>query len=356
MSQILTKLSVIERIPNSFRTEKNERSTVLNNALKETDKVILERIDECIKTNISSSYQNIIKKALINKENYERGFFVRMGYELFKLDWKNISSALASVELRYSNLVVTDDIFDNNDVRMRAKSIRNEYGDNTAISIAAILKSLSSIELTKQLEKFNINYSELTKLDEISHILIYEGQLMDLSTEQMQISELNEQFYIELIKKTTGDDVGFCFELGGRLAGCTEEQALKLRKAGTSLGTAMQTRDDLIDYVNDNTIINKRPLRDFSSRKLRLPLYLAYKFANPAEKEKIVWLYKKGINNSEDAEFISQMVFREEVLIYIENILSMLKKDAYNSFFSIETNNSHVLDFFDSILNDVVKV
>lgn len=351
---MLSKLSIIDR--DSLSTKRHKQNKVLSIILEETDKVILEAINDCIEKSTSHEYHTILNKALRNKENYERGFFVRMGFELFDSNWKSISNAMASVELRYSNLVVTDDIFDNNDVRMQSSSIRKKFGDNIAVSVAAILKSLSSIALTKQIKQNNVGYNVLTELDEKSHILIYEGQLMDLSTEQMNIGDLNEHFYLDLIKKTTGDDVGFCFELGGRLAGCSEEQASYLRSAGTSLGAAMQIRDDLIDYVNDNTLINKRPLRDFSSRKLRLPISLAYKFASGEERKRIEGLYNNGILNESDAKFISDMVFKEEVLIYLENVLSELKNNAQKSFCKIKTQNKHIVDYFNTILNDVIKI
>lgn len=354
MSQILTKISAIDRETSAIK--KNEINVLLSGILTETDTIIIDAINSCIENNTSKEYHNILKGALKNKENFERGFFVRLGFEMFNSDWKSISNAMASVELRYSNLVVTDDIFDNNDIRMQANSIRKELGDNYAISIAAILKSLSSIALIRQMKDSNIGFNTLTELDEKSHIQIYEGQLMDLSTEKMEIENLSEHFYLDLIKKTTGDDVGFCFELGGRLAGCSEEEAIYLRNAGTSLGTAMQTRDDLLDYVNDNDLINKRPFRDFSSRKLRLPIYLAYKFASAEERVRIKDLYILGIKDEIDTKFISKVVFREEVLIYLENLLAKLKESASNNFHKINTTQKTGVDYFDTIINDIVKI
>lgn len=354
MSQILTKLSNIDR--ESLSIKRTELNMSLSVILAETDKVIINAINNCINENTSKEYHYILKKALQNKENLERGFFVRMGFELFNPNWKHIENAMASVELRYSNLVVTDDIFDNNDIRMQSNSIKKEFGDHFAISIAAILKSLSSIALKKQVKESMLSLNILTEIDEKSHILIYEGQLMDLSTEKMNIEDLSEHYYLDLIKKTTGDDVGFCFELGGRLASCTEEQAIFLRNAGISLGSAMQARDDLLDYVNDNKFINKRPFRDFNSKKLRLPIYLANKFADNEDRKKLKKLYETGLQSERDAQFISNLVFKEEVLIYLENLLAKLKESASRNFCKIETKQKSVVEYFDNILNDIVTI
>jgi geranylgeranyl pyrophosphate synthase len=354
MAQILTKISTIDR--NSLSIKKNKKNESLKEVLSEIDKIIIEPINDCIENNISKDYHDILKKAMRNKENYERAFFVKMGFELFNANSKSICNAMVSVELRYASLVVTDDIFDNNDIRMQSNSIRKEIGDNSAISIGAILKSLSSIALKKQIRESAIDVNILTELDEKAHLLVYEGQLMDLSTEKMNIEDLNEHFYLDLIKKTTGDDVGYCFELGGRLAGCTDEEAINLKNAGTALGTAMQVRDDLLDYVNDNDLINKKSFRDFSGRKLRLPIYLGYKFSNTEEKIRIKELYKLGLKNEDDTQFISSVVFREEVLIYLENLLKTLNESASNSFHKIDTNQKNIVDYFDTIVNDIMKI
>lgn len=354
MSQILTKLSIIDR--KSFSIKRTELNMPLSVILAETDKVIINAIINCIEENTSDEYHDILKKASQNKENFERGFFVRMGFELFNPNWKNIKDAMASVELRYSNLVVTDDIFDDNDIRMQSNSIKKDFGDHYAISIAAMLKSLSSIALKKQVKESMLSLNILTEIDEKSHILIYEGQLMDLSTEKMNIEDLSVHYYLDLIRKTTGDDVGFCFELGGRLAGCTEGQALSLRNAGISLGTAMQTRDDLLDYVNDNKLINKKPFRDFNGKKLRLPIYLANKFADNEDRKKLKKIYKTGLQSERDAQFISNLVFKEEVLIFLENLLAKLKESASCNFRKIETEQKSVVDYFDNILNDIVAI
>ena len=177
-----------------------------------------------------------------NKRNYERAYFVRFGYELFKTDWNKIANALTSVEIRYSSGVIIDDIFDGNDIRMNKESLPKKVGDNITFSLGAILKSLSSIALTKQLSELDLDSRRLNRinyLDEKSHLNVYEGQIMDINTEKFKIEELTEDFYIDMIRKTTGEDVGYCLELGGLLADCSFEEAELIRSFGISLGTIL---------------------------------------------------------------------------------------------------------------------
>ncbi|HRP91006.1 MAG TPA: polyprenyl synthetase family protein [Edaphocola sp.] len=349
MSQILTKLPNVNL--GSIGKKTGFINSEFNEVLNETDIVVSEKIIELVNAYVEQPYRHIVLQSTKNKDNFDRAFFVRIGFELFKPNWTDIKDALSSVELRYSNLVVTDDIFDNNDFRLSQKSIKEEYGVNTAISIALILKSLASLALNE-----NSNSKTILTSDESSHISIYEGQLMDISTEKMKISSLSENFYLDMIRKTTGDDVGYCFELGGRLAGCDEQQAENLKNLGVSLGTAMQLRDDLLDYINDVDAINKKPLRDFTTRKLRLPLFLAYKFSNDFERNRMDELYNSKIHNEEDIDFICNQVFKEEVVIYIENLLNSLKTASSKHFELIDSENSKIKSVFYTLINNVIKL
>jgi geranylgeranyl pyrophosphate synthase len=351
MSQILTKLSNINREtlePNYYKT-----SDKLSSLLDETDKFIQNSFKDFIQKNTSPNLQEALFKSMNNKAHFERSLFVRIGYELFNNNWQSIKGYLLSTEFKYASLVVTDDIFDDNDIRMSNKSICKEYGDNIAISLAAILKSLSSLSLLG-LKRETIN--SIAILDEKAHIQTYEGQILDIESEKKSIVALDESFYLDLIRKTTAEDIGFCFEAGGRLANCSEEDAIALRNAGVSLGIAMQLRDDLLDYIVDEDLINKEPFRDFNGKHLRLPIFLAYKFANHSEKQKILELYKSGANTTEDKNIIANLVMQEEVLIYIENLLDKLKQNSVSNINKIATNNQNILNCFNELINNVIRV
>lgn len=354
MAQILTKvnnLRDIDLVDNNNTIDNSKIETLLS----ETSKVTIDAYKPLIANYSSPKYNDILIRSMYNKQYFERAFFVRLGYEFFKPDWTSIANALASVELRYTSLVVTDDIFDNNDIRMGKDSIPKEVGVNNAVSLAAILKSLSSIALTESIKKATPSLEVINRIliaDEKSHLDVYEGQLADIETEAFSIGELNEDFYLDMIRKTTGEDVGYCLELGALLAGCTNKEADYLKSAGIALGTIMQLRDDMIDYINSEEIINKIPFRDFEENKLRLPIILAYKFANDKEKKTIEELIKKNILTKDERDTISKLVLKEEVTIYATNIMSKMKDSILVNLERL--NNTKQQDIMKQLIFNVV--
>lgn len=356
MGQILTNIkSVIVAADEFLQNDLNEESFIIE-LLKETDEVVEKAYNDIILNNSDSNYHDILLYSMKNKQYFERAYYVRFSYELFRPNWQIIGKALASVELRYASLVVTDDIFDRNNVRMGKESLPKKAGDYITISVGAILKSLSSVALTQQLSELNsneniINY--LISLDESSHIKVYEGQIMDINSENLKIEEITEDYYLKMIRKTTAEDVGFCFVLGGLLAGCSLEQAEILRSCGISLGVMMQIRDDLIDYINSTDTINKIPFRDFELNKKRLPLILAYKFSTSDEKIIINELLKKDLLSDNERKQISDLIFKKEAILYSNNIMERLKESLLENFFKLNPN-SKSKSIISELVNNIV--
>ena len=354
MSQILTNIkSVVVGASSSY----SEDSFIIE-FLQETDIIVKKTYNKIISEDSEKNYHEILSYSMNNKQTYERAYFVRFGYELFKTNWQLIANALASVELRYSSLVVTDDIFDRNDVRMGDKSLPEKVGNNISVSIAGILKSLSSIALTKQLTELDLDANTINRinyLDEKSHLNVYEGQIMDINTEKFRIEELTENFYIDMIRKTTGEDVGYCLELGGLLAGCSFEEAELIRSFGISLGTMMQLRDDIIDYINSKETINKLPFRDFEQKKKRLPLILAYKFATVNERFLIDELLKKDRLSNEERKLISDLILNKDAVVYSNNVMLKLKESLFENFNKLNTSENSK-EIISEIVNNIVVI
>lgn len=358
MGQILTNIKSVVVAATGSNSEELIEDSIVIELLCETDKFVDKAYGKIITANADSKYHDILSYSMKNKRNFERAYYVRFGYEMFKPDWHTIANALASVELRYASLVVTDDIFDRNDVRMGNESLPKKVGDNITVSIGAILKSLSSIALTKQLSELDLDsdtINHINYLDEKSHINVYEGQIMDINTEKLKIEELTEDFYLEMIRKTTAEDVGFCLALGGLLAGCRYEEAELLKSCGISLGIMMQIRDDVIDYINSKEVINKIPFRDFELNKKRLPLILAYKFATNEEKTCIDQLLKKEQLTDDERKLISDLIFKKEAILYSNNIMLRLKESLFENFDKLNTSVSSK-EIISEIVNNIVVI
>jgi len=320
MAQILTKIS-------QGKIHLSSPFGPLEEALLETDGLMIPVLKKLIQKYADASIWDKLEYSLNNKAHFDRAYFVKLGCEAVGGDYKKILPAMASVEFRYASEVVVDDVFDSNDERMGKPSMPKKYGQNTALSLAAILKSVSAMSLLSNFHEVKVDcdsFIDINIKDENSHHLVYLGQLADLQSEAMGVDEVTDSFYLDMIKNTTGVDAGFCFELGCLLGGGTKEQQAALCEFGVCLGTAMQIRDDVIDYIDDKSIINKEPFRDFETQKKRLPIIIAYRFGQEDEKRVIRELFSKNCLTDADRAALSALVQTDFVLGYIGKVLNEL--------------------------------
>lgn len=338
MAQILTKISRISKSLDNKDIDAEYKCTLLEKSLIETDNIVLPVLKELIKKYIDKSIWDQLDYSLINKAHFDRAYFVKLGCVAVGGDYTKILSAMASVEFRYASGTAIDDVFDDNDERMGKASMPKKYGQNPALSLGAILKSLSSISLLSNFSSLNINpisFIDINIKDEYTHYQVYLGQLSDLKSETMTMDEITDSFYLDMIMNSTGVDAGYCFELGCLLGGGTKEQQKAFYEFGVALGTAMQVRDDLLDYVDNKDLINKEPFRDFETNKKRLPIIIAYRFGSEEEKSTINELLKKDDLSKEDKTTLSAIINNDFILGYIDKLKKELLDKAMVNFKTI---------------------
>jgi geranylgeranyl pyrophosphate synthase len=335
MAQILTKISHISKSLENKGNDTEYKYKALEQSLLETDKIILPVLKDLIRKHIDKSIWEQLDYSLINKAHFDRAYFVKLGCEAVGGDYTKILSAMASVEFRYASGTAIDDVFDDNNERMGKPSMPEKYGQNAALSMAAILKSLSSISLLSIFTSLNINplsFIDINIKDEFTHYQVYLGQLADLKSEKLTMDEITDSFYLDMIMNSTGVDAGYCFELGCLLGGGTKEQQKSFYEFGVALGTAMQVRDDLLDYIDNKELINKEPFRDFETNKKRLPIIIAYRFGSDSEKNTINELLKKDDLSKEDKSTLSSLINNDFVLGYIDKLKKELLDKAMVNF------------------------
>ena len=89
--------------------------------------------------------------------------------------------------------------------------------------------------------------------------------------------------------------------VGGIISDCSEKIITKLDKFGRNIGIAFQLLDDALDYECSKNNTGKNTGDDFKEGKITLPILLALKQANTAEKN----FWKKVIEdlNQEKNDF-----------------------------------------------------
>ncbi|MFM7132830.1 MAG: polyprenyl synthetase family protein [Planctomycetota bacterium] len=172
----------------------------------------------------------------------------------------------ATVEMIHMATLVHDDILDDATVRRRGETVNFLRGNETAVMLGDYLIS-NAFHLCSRAGDPALNL----RLGEVTNTLC-EGELVQLS--RRHDLALDQNTYLEIVRRKTAVLVGAACELGARLAGATAAEVAAMRAFGEHLGVAFQIQDDLLDLLGDEATVGKSIGRDLEKGKLTLPMIL----------------------------------------------------------------------------------
>ncbi|MDD3506673.1 MAG: polyprenyl synthetase family protein, partial [Sulfurimonas sp.] len=76
---------------------------------------------------------------------------------------------------------------------------------------------------------------------------------------------------------------------------------------GRNLGLSFQIIDDILDITSDAATLGKPAMNDFVEGKCTLPYIYLYKVLNEEDKEKLITLHAKDLNEQESAWILEKM-------------------------------------------------
>ncbi|GAC1377237.1 MAG: polyprenyl synthetase family protein [Hymenobacter sp.] len=200
------------------------------------------------------------------------------GAHLFTDELTPILKPALATEVFHNFTLLHDDLMDQAPLRRGQATVHEKWNPNVAILSGDVMlvrayELLLDVEpalLPRILARFSQTAAE-----------VCEGQQWDMNFEtEAQVSIAQ---YLDMIRLKTAVLLGFCLELGARLAGASEEDAEHLRQFGTDIGLAFQLRDDLLDVYGDAATFGKRVGGDIVSDKKTFLLLTAQAQANPGQ-------------------------------------------------------------------------
>jgi geranylgeranyl diphosphate synthase type II len=208
-----------------------------------------------------------------------RPLLTLLGAHLFTDDFSAITKPALATEVFHNFTLLHDDLMDQAPLRRGQATVHERWNPNVAILSGDVM-------LVRAYELFlDVNPALLpTILRRFSQTAaeVCEGQQWDMNFEtepQVTIPQ-----YLDMIRLKTAVLLGFCLELGARLAGASEADAEHLRQFGTDIGLAFQLRDDLLDVYGDAATFGKRVGGDIISDKKTFLLLSAQAQANPTQR------------------------------------------------------------------------
>ncbi|MQQ08761.1 polyprenyl synthetase family protein [Epibacterium sp. SM1979] len=200
----------------------------------------------------------------------------------------------ATVEFIHTATLLHDDVVDESGQR-RGRPTANLLWDNKSSVLVGDYLFSRSFQLM-------VETGSLRVLDILANAsaTIAEGEVLQMTA----ASDLrtDEAVYLQVVRGKTAALFSAATEVGGVIAGVSEDAVQALFDYGDALGIAFQIADDLLDYQGDSKVTGKNVGDDFRERKLTLPVIKAVAQATDAERAFWVRTIEKGRQEDGDLE------------------------------------------------------
>ncbi len=239
-------------------------------------------------------------------------------------DSKEAVKLAAVVEMIHAASLLHDDVIDEAVTRRGTPSINATHDSKTAVMLGDILYSKAFYELS-----YFSSFIVQKISDAVTKLSV--GELLDVTYSNSL--QLDEDKYFDMIYKKTAVLIEATASSAALLAG---KNIHAYGVYGKNLGLAFQIIDDVLDITSDSQKLGKPALADFKEGKTTLPYIYLYKSLNESDKEILLKLYKKELDNDEKKWIKSKMQESGAILKSIE----LARKLGYEALEAIEEDKS----------------
>ncbi len=212
----------------------------------------------------------------------------------------------ATVEFIHTATLLHDDVVDESAQR-RGRPTANLLWDNKSSVLVGDYLFARAFQLMVETESLRV-------LDILANAsaTIAEGEVLQLTAAQDLAT--NEDIYLQIVRGKTAALFSAATEVGGVIAGVTEEQVKALFDYGDALGIAFQIVDDLLDYQGQSAATGKNVGDDFRERKLTLPVIKAVAASDADERAFWTRTIEKGDQKDGDLDQALALLRRHDAL------------------------------------------
>jgi octaprenyl-diphosphate synthase len=180
---------------------------------------------------------------------------------------KHHHTLAAVVEMIHTATLLHDDVVDESSLRRGHATANAMFGNAASVLVGDFLYS-RAFQLMVKVENMRV----LQILSNATNV-IAEGEVMQLMNTGNP--DLDEESYLEVIRRKTAKLFEAAAQLGAVLAGADAATEDALARYGMHVGTAFQLIDDVLDYSGDLAAIGKNLGDDLAEGKATLPLIRA---------------------------------------------------------------------------------
>ena len=215
----------------------------------------------------------------------------------------------AVVEFIHTATLLHDDVVDASDMRRGKDSANAVWGNEASVLVGDFLYSRAFQMMVRagdmQIQRV---FAEATNR-------IAEGEVLQLLN--VHDPDTDETRYFDVIERKTAKLFEAATEIGGLLAGASDDQLAALRDYGMQLGVAFQLIDDVLDYAGNEATFGKHVGDDLAEGKPTLPLIVAMREGSDEQRERIRAAIESG--GIEHLDAVMQAVHATGALEYARN-------------------------------------
>ena len=175
----------------------------------------------------------------------------------------------SSIELLHTATLIHDDVVDRSILRRGKESIQIRWDNAHGVLVGDFVYS-KAFQLMA-----SFNNPEIIRALANATNRISEGEVLQLSLKNE--ATLSEKDYFEIIQRKTAELFKVSAVTAGILCSSSDEMVAGLANFSSSLETAFQIQDDILDYFGDENLTGKKIGKDFEERKFTLPVIIALK-------------------------------------------------------------------------------
>lgn len=229
-----------------------------------------------------------------------------------------INSAVLLEQLHTATLI-HDDVIDETKQRRGVPSLNAIFDNRISVLVGDYILSSALIR--------SIQTGDLRIVGIISNLGrdLSEGEIKQLETAEDSI--LDENCYLQVIKKKTATLLSACAEIGAISSGASVDRIAICREFGEKLGYCFQIKDDIFDYFKESNI-GKPTGNDIREGKVTLPLLYALKTGRGEEVDSYKEIIKQKRFSAENVEALIMFAKERGGIQYAENQMKKYYDEA----------------------------
>ena len=234
----------------------------------------------------------------------------------------------SSIELLHTATLIHDDVVDRSLLRRGKESIQIRWDNAHGVLVGDFVYS-KAFQLMA-----SFNNPEIIRALANATNRISEGEVLQLSLKNE--ATLSEKDYFEIIQRKTAELFKVSAVTAGILCSSSDEMVAGLANFSSSLGTAFQIQDDILDYFGDENLTGKKIGKDFEERKFTLPVIIALKNLDNKNRKNFLSLFEKG--NKEDFLEILRILKNGNTFDEMKDIFDLYSKECMNELEKLPNN------------------